>query len=82
MLATLGKCVCGLYIRSIYGITVSILKYDNFFFFFFLLFRATAYGGSQARGHIGATAAGLCHSYSNTRSKLLIIVILRKFPHT
>ena len=24
-----------------------------------------AYGGSQARGKIGVTAAGLCHSYSN-----------------
>ena len=33
-------------------------------FFFFLLFRAapTAYGGSQARGRIRATAAGLHHS--------------------
>ena len=31
------------------------------FFFFFLLFRAApkAYGGSQARGQIGATASGL-----------------------
>ena len=30
----------------------------------FLLFKATpaAYGSSQARGRIGATAAGLCHS--------------------
>ena len=36
--------------------------------FFFLLFRATssAYGVSQARGLIGATAAGLHHSHSNT----------------
>ena len=35
-----------------------------FFSFFFLLFRATpvAYGDSQARGPIGATAAGLHHS--------------------
>ena len=46
-----------------------------FFFFFFLsfcLFRATpaAYGGSLAGGLIGATAAGLHHSHSNTRSKL------------
>ena len=39
--------------------------------FFFFLFRAvpTAYGGSQARGLIGATAAGLCHRHSNVRSK-------------
>ena len=28
------------------------------------------YGGSQARGRIGAAAAGLCQSHSNTRSKL------------
>ena len=29
-----------------------------------------AYGGSQARGLIGAIAAGLYHSHSNTRSEL------------
>ena len=42
-----------------------------FFFFFFLLFRATlvAYVSSQARGGMGATAASLCHSHSNTGSK-------------
>ena len=28
-----------------------------------------AYGGSQARGTIGAVAAGLPHSHSNIRSK-------------
>ena len=28
-----------------------------------------AYGGSQARGQIGAVATGLCHSHSNTRSE-------------
>ena len=39
-------------------------------FFFFLLFRAIlAYGGSQARGQNRATAAGLYHSHSNTRSE-------------
>ena len=34
------------------------------FFFFFFFFRATpaAYGGSQARGQIGAAATGLYHS--------------------
>ena len=39
--------------------------------FCFLFFRAVpvAYGGSQARGPKGATAAGLCHSHSNTKSK-------------
>ena len=44
------------------------------FYLFFLLFMATpvAYGSSQARGQIGATAASSCHSYShsNTGSKL------------
>ena len=39
--------------------------------FFFLLFRAvpTAYGVSQARSLIGATAAGLHHSHSDAGSK-------------
>ena len=37
----------------------------------FVFFRAAhaAYGGSQARGPIGATAAGLYHSHSNAGSK-------------
>ena len=41
------------------------------FFFLFLLFRTTgvAYESSQARGRIGATATGLCHSPSNARFK-------------
>ena len=40
-------------------------------FFFFLLFRAdpVAYGGSQARGPIGAEAASLHHSHKNVRSE-------------
>ena len=49
----------------------------NFIYLFiiyclFAFFSATpaAYGGSQARGLIGAEAAGLHHSYSNTGSKL------------
>ena len=41
------------------------------FFFFFDLFRAvpTAYGSSQGRGPIGATADSPCRSHSNARSK-------------
>ena len=41
------------------------------FFFFFLLFGATggAYGSSQVRSRIGAMAAGLHHSHSNSRFK-------------
>ena len=48
----------------------------NFLFYlFFSLFafsRATpmAYGGCQARGQIGAEAAGLCQSHNNSGSKL------------
>ena len=42
-----------------------------FFFVVFCPFRVTpvAYGDSQARGRIGAVAAGLCQSHSNARSK-------------
>ena len=44
-----------------------------FFGGFFLLFRAApeAYGGSQARGLIGATAAGLHHSHSKCRIRAM-----------
>ena len=45
-----------------------------FYFFVFLLLlwaSPAAYGGSQARGRIGAVAAGLhqSHSHSNARSE-------------
>ena len=42
-----------------------------FFFFFFGLFGATpaAYGGSQAKGLIGAVASNLHHSHSNAGSE-------------
>ena len=58
------------------GVMVTILK--NFiselhsFFFVFLLFlwaAPAAYGGSQARGLIGAVAASLHHSHSNSGSE-------------
>ena len=40
-------------------------------YLFIYLFKAMhmAYGGSQARGLIGAAAAGLHHSHSNARSE-------------
>ena len=52
-------------------------NYSIYFFLFiyffgsFVFFRAApaAYGGSQARGRIGAVAASLRHSHSNARSK-------------
>ena len=42
-----------------------------FIYLFFAFSRATpaAYGGSQAQGRIGATAAGLHHSHSKAGSK-------------
>ena len=42
-----------------------------FLSFFFFLFRATpkVYGSSQARGQIGATVGGLCHSHRNMGSE-------------
>ena len=45
---------------------------DVLFLLSFLLYRAApaAYGGSQARGWTGATAAGLHHSHSNVGSEL------------
>ena len=43
----------------------------SFALFYFVLFGASpaAYGGSQARGRIGAVAAGLHHSHGNARSE-------------
>ena len=54
--------------------TIYLFIYLNFFFFFFGLFAIswaapTAYGGSQARGPIGAVATGLHQSHSNTGSE-------------
>ena len=42
-----------------------------FILFIYCLFRATlrAYGGSQARGPVGAVAASLCQSHSNSGSE-------------
>ena len=52
-------------IRQVHRVTIF------YFILYYLLFRATpeAYGGSQARGPIRATAAGLHHSHSNARSE-------------
>ena len=63
------NCIFDLFQKLIFfsSLKVSLIlpgKEKNAFFFFFLLFRATpaAYGGSQARGPIRNTAAGLHHS--------------------
>ena len=48
-----------------------IYIYTDVYIFFFCLFGAApmAYGGSQARSLIGATAANLHHSHSNVGPK-------------
>ena len=50
---------------------VHLQIYQILCYFILLLFRAApaAYGGSQARGQIGAIAASLHHSHSNAESK-------------
>ena len=60
-------------IKSIKSCCISVSNLNSFYFYFiFLLFRAApvAYGGSQARGQIGAIAASLCHGRSNVGSEL------------
>ena len=56
------------------NVVVVVIIVTIMIFFFFCLFRAApmAYAGSQARGLIGATAAGLHHSHSNAGSKLCL----------
>ena len=65
------------YYENFYPVLIQLpsLSASSSTFFFFCLFvfsRATptAYGGSQARGLIGAVAAGLHQSHSNAGSKL------------
>ena len=50
---------------------VNQLYFNNFFFCLFGISWATlvAYGGSQAKGSIGAVATGLCQSHSNAGSE-------------
>ena len=58
-------------IETLYNKFNIFLKEFNWIFFFFRAIPMT-YGGSQARGQIGATAAGLCHSHSDAGSKLCL----------
>ena len=54
-------------------IVIVILTFEQvFFFFFFLRSTPLPYGGSHARGWIGAAAAGLPHNHSNTGSELCL----------
>ena len=54
-------------------------KATQIYFFFPPFYGATpaAYGSSQTRGQVRAAAASLCHSHSNTRSKLHLQPMLR-----
>ena len=58
-----SRGACNYLYRQIH-VKMNLLQYH---FFFFCLFRATprAYGSSQARGSIGAAAAGLCTTVPN-----------------
>ena len=51
------------------SMTLNMYSFFSFFFFFFSRATPVAYGGSQTRGLIGATAAGRHHSHSNMGSK-------------
>ena len=51
---------------SLHGASGRNLSRQGFFFSFFF---SVAYGGSQVRGLIGAIAAGLRQSHSNTGSE-------------
>ena len=45
---------------------------ENELYCYFFRAAVTAYGGSQARGWIGAIGAGLHHSHSNAGPKLCL----------
>ena len=72
-----NKILSKMYYPLISGIYMLVQKHcsnnniNNINNYFFCLFRGTpvAHGGSQARGQIGAVAAGLHPSHKNTRSK-------------
>ena len=71
LLSCLSILLLSYLIRQQHIFFLFLLSFLPFFLSVFLFFRATpvAYEGSQARGLIGATAAALCHSHSNARSK-------------
>ena len=61
-----------IFLNIVAGFKIFIIIFTIIVFFVFCLFRATpmAYGSSQARGQIGAVAAGLRQSHSNAGSEL------------
>ena len=65
------KAHCSVVILGLHcpNIMESISYTGSFVLFFSFFFSPVAYGGSQARGLIGAVAVGLYHSHSNVGSK-------------
>ena len=63
------QCSDWIALRKFYILLFNLILF--YFVLFFGLFRAPlkVYGGSQARGQIGAAAAELHHSHSNSGSK-------------
>ena len=57
------------YPQLLVTITPHWFLFFSFFFFVFFWATSAAYGGSQARGRIGAVATGLRQSHSNSGSK-------------
>ena len=80
----LGSCITSLHASAFLCVQEKLAEHillneiihGEVFVFVFCLFRATTavHGGSQARGRIGAAAAGLrhSHSHSNTGSELCL----------
>ena len=63
--------------RSLQGTQPRLWDFILFYFVsFYLLLRAasTTYGGSQPRGRIGATAAGLHHSHNAGSEPSLLLI--------
>ena len=61
-------------VEEAFRMALFLFYFTLFYFWSFVLFRAApmAYGGSQARGLIVATAAILYHSHSNATTKLYL----------
>ena len=65
------KRIFRIQIDTVYIPIYFLKKFYFYLFIYFCPFRAApvVYGGSQARGPIGAVATGLRQSHSNARSK-------------
>ena len=55
--------------RNVEAFRISTIEKVIYIYIYFFFRDVCAYRSSQARGQVGATAAGLCHSHSNTVSE-------------